>query len=246
MEPDRGKDVTYLFGRENLPFNPLAKRGIREYYDRFYQRSEFNYYSVGITRRFLRAVLRKAGIRQHASILDVGCATGFYTEQFRSLGHNSVGLDISSVGVMKGRSKYPAVSFTVGDAANLPCKPGSFDAIFMFGCSLTNTRDMRSIRKFLSSLADYIRDDGAVIFVGGSNFSGRQSKRSEWIHHRYEEILEFVDRSIVDADGPYITSLRLVSLVGRMSLTQFFSSFILSLPIKKEWGVVYFIRKKKN
>lgn len=232
-------DNVFRFGRENLPSNYFSKNELKEYYDRFYRRTDFEYYDEKKTRRFLRALLKKAHVSPNTVILDVGCATGFYAEQFRIMGYKTVGLDISQIGISKGQSQYPSLPLLVGDAAVLPFRPASFDVLFISGCSLTNTHDIQAIQKYFLYLMNYINEDGVVIFISGSNFTGEAAPHSECIHHRYNEIMEFVDRTTVQAEGPYITTLRFVSLLGKISLAKMFSSMIKMLPGKRRWSIVY-------
>jgi len=239
-------DAVFRFGRENLPSNVLAKRELKEYYDRFYGKSEFKYYDERTARRFLHTLLKKAQVPPCATILDVGCGTGFYSEQLRIMGFRPFGLDISHVGLQKGRLQYPSLPLTVGDASIMPFKAGSFDAVFISGCSLTNTRDLLSIQDYITGLTEYAKDNGAVVFVGGSNFTGGTAENSEWISHRYEEILQFVNREKVDVGGPYVTNFRLLSKFGNLVLNKSFSSVARRLPGDRRWSLVYYIRKKVN
>ena len=237
-------DITYKYGRENLRDNPVAKKGIQEYYDRFYAKSDFNYYKENITNRFLKTILKKGHVQKGATILDVGCATGFYTRQFGILGYKAVGVDISSVGIFKGHIKYPSAVLLVGDASVLPLKNSSFDVLFMYGCSLTNTDDLDAIRSFITYLTGFISDDGVLIFIGGSNFSGTTSYPSEWISHSYNDIKKFIDVSEACFEGPYITFLKPLSFVGAISLNKLFSTLCRIFPTRKSRTIIYYIRKK--
>ncbi len=235
----------YQSDDSDLSSNEITKKRLRKYYDLFYENSEFEYYDEVTTRKFLKALMKKAGVSPPMSILDVGCATGFYTEQLRKIGLGAVGIDLSPVGVSKGHEKYPEVSLAAGDAAAMPFKPKTFNAIFMFGCSLTNTRDLNAIKAYHTYLTEYLRLGGVVISIGGSDFSGRKAATSEWIYHSYGEILRFVDRDEVVAEGPFITNFKLLSVVGRIGLSRFLSDVFRRLHVKRRWAVVYFIRKKK-
>lgn len=235
----------YRFGDYNLEGDSLTKKALREYYDKFYAGSEFTYYDESTTRKFLQSLLVKCGISSGCSILDVGCATGFYTKQFRDLGLWSVGIDISRAGIIKARSKYSTLSFVVGDAASMPFRLASFDALFVLGCSLTNTRDFHALRSYITYLTKYIKNGGVVVLIGGSNFTGEVSPHSEWIYHRYDEILQFVDRKAVGVKGPYVTNLKLLSRLGSVVLNPL-SSFILRKCFgKKPSSVVYLISKTR-
>lgn len=234
----------FRFGGENLFRNDLSKRELKKYYDKFFAQTEFDNPDEEVAQRFLRTLLKKARVPTGAAVLDVGCATGFYAEQFRRLGYRAFGLDISSVAITKGASNYNRLPLLVGDAGALPIKRASLDVLFMSGCSLANTSDIASIRKFIESLMDHVRDHGVLIFVGGSNLTGEFPTQSEWIHHRYSEILNFVDREALNVEGPYITAVKLAGMIGRLSLTKTLSLALRLLGIKKTWSIIYFVRKK--
>ncbi len=236
----------YDSGTDNLPTNTVTKERLRVYYDRFFESSEFRHYDDRATRKILRSLLRKAGIRNPKTVLDLGCATGFYTDQFGILGLRAVGVDISRVGLMRGREMYPDIPFVAGDVAGLPFRRSSFDVLFMSGCSLTNTRDFPSIRSFFSGLTDYLTNAGSLIVLSASDFSGDEAPSNEWIYHTYEEIRQFADREKMAVDGPYVTNLRLLSKLGTMVLNGFMSFVFRKLPGRRRWSVVYFIGKRES
>lgn len=242
---ERKQDTkVFRFGDSNLQDDSLTKKSLKEYYDNFYAGSEFAYYDELTTKRFLRTFLRKCRIPIGASILDVGCATGFYTEQIRELGFRCVGIDLSSAGISRAHSKYPDLPFVVGDAAAMPFSLASFDALFMVGCSLTNTRDFHALQSYVVYLTRYIKDDGAVVLIGASNLTGEVSERSEWINHRYEELLQFVDRESVEVNGPHLTNLMLLAKLGGVVLNPISSVILRKFSNGKQLAVVYFIKKK--
>lgn len=237
-------DRVYGSGTENLPSNVVTKERLRDYYDRFYEHQEFTHYRESATRKILRTLLKKTGAQENGKVLDVGCATGFYTEQLHQLGMTSIGVDISRVGISRGKASYPHLSFAVADAFRLPFAASSFDVLFMSGCSLTNTRDFGSIQSFFQGLTRYLTDNGSLIVMGASDFSGEQSPSNEWIYHTYAEILKYVDKSRMRVRGPYVTHLRLLSEFGSLALNRAASFFFRRLPGKRRWSVIYFIGKK--
>ncbi len=123
-----------------------SNRELKEYYDKFYRESEFQYYDVKTTQRFLDAVLGKCRVTTGSRILDIGCGTGFYTELLHGAGYDSMGIDISRVGLLKGRETHLELQLVAGDASSMPFIRGSFDVLFMNGCSLANTHDIDSIQ----------------------------------------------------------------------------------------------------
>jgi SAM-dependent methyltransferase len=100
----------------------VGHRGYTEYYNRYYYRAK---------RRALLRCLRRHGITLRGRrVLDVGCGTGFFVEQYRSLGADVVGVDISEVAVHSLRRRCPAGCFVHRDAASEPLGDlGTFDLV---------------------------------------------------------------------------------------------------------------------
>jgi SAM-dependent methyltransferase len=78
-------------------------------------------------------------LKPNSWLLDVGCAQGRATFNFADLPVNIVGLDISKVLIRQAITRYrrnPSranVTFFVGDGANLPFTPGTFDYALIYG-----------------------------------------------------------------------------------------------------------------
>lgn len=67
------------------------------------------------------------------SFLDVGCGSGYYAEVIPALGGgalNYLGVDYSEAMIERARQRYPAKTFKVADATQLPFDDGSFDIVF--------------------------------------------------------------------------------------------------------------------
>lgn len=223
-----------------------SNRELKEYYDKFYRESEFQYYDVKTTQRFLDAVLGKCRVTTGSRILDIGCGTGFYTELLHGAGYDSMGIDISRVGLLKGRETHLELQLVAGDASSMPFIRGSFDVLFMNGCSLANTHDIDSIQLNTSYLTRYCKDHGVLIFLGQSDCSGKSGPNASWIYHSFDEILRFVNRAEIDVDGPYFTNTKLVTILGKFALSRFFSPLAKSRLGNLKWTFVYYIRRKRN
>jgi SAM-dependent methyltransferase len=83
--------------------------------------------------RLIAAFVRLSGLPRGARVADLGCGSGVFTELLRRAGYASVGLDISPKLVALGRSKYPGLELTQGDAENLPFDSESFDGVLLSG-----------------------------------------------------------------------------------------------------------------
>jgi SAM-dependent methyltransferase len=216
---------------------------LKEQYDRFYESSDFSYYDEKTTRRFLEVLLRKGRVLKGARALDVGCGTAYYTGQFLAMGLDVVGIDISTVGVLRGHSRYPSLPLLVGDASRMPFKEKLFDLLFVNGCSLANTRDVSAIRSFLSNLMRYLADTGVLLLLGRSDLSGGTAADSGWVYHTFKDILLFADRESAIVEGPYLTNIRLLSTFGPVGANRVLSFLARAFPLGRKWTFVYYIRK---
>lgn len=64
-------------------------------------------------------------------VLDLGCGYGFYTDYFRSIGANAIGIDGSEKMIEIARDRYPISKFFVMDITTpLAFKSNQFDVIF--------------------------------------------------------------------------------------------------------------------
>lgn len=73
----------------------------------------------------------------HATLLEVGCSSGFYSEviEIARLPLRYSGCDYSDAFIRLAKEKYPSLDFTVADATALHYSNGSFDVV-VSGCCL--------------------------------------------------------------------------------------------------------------
>jgi SAM-dependent methyltransferase len=119
-------------------------------------------------------------------LLDVGCATGFYTESFRQLGCDIVGLDYSEVALDKATDKFPHCKFVQMNGFD-PHFNEKFDIVFCRGFSGANTHDLAFIAQWINRYMEFITTGGFFIFSYSSNFSGKE-KEGEMVNLTMQEI----------------------------------------------------------
>jgi SAM-dependent methyltransferase len=226
----------------------LKKEYIIDYYNKFYENNDFSYYSKKISLKLLKTICNNLSIPKGAKILDIGCGTGFYTDLFRQLGYNSVGIDISQTAIEKARYKYPNSTFNVADALNLPYDKNYFDIIFMFGCSVVNTDNLSRIDEIIQYLLQYIIDNGTIVLIGGTDFSGKRSEKSEWYNHTWDQLKEISYNKRYSIKGPFLSHLRLIYYFGCLGYSRivtllfyYFITLLLRFSFQKK--VFYFINK---
>jgi ubiquinone/menaquinone biosynthesis C-methylase UbiE len=154
----------------------MEKNGkkIREYYEREAQLFEDHqrqmYFGSPWSRYWhetrLNHVIEIARNISFNSLLDAGCAEGFYIKILTA--HlktpTAVGLDIAKGYLHKAKMKVPNSQFVLGDAHNLPFKDNAFDLVL---CSelLEHTLDPgRVLRELLRVSSNYV-----LITVAGEN-----------------------------------------------------------------------------
>jgi SAM-dependent methyltransferase len=76
-------------------------------------------------------ILRKEGITEATSILDLGCGTGAMAGHFRP--ESYVGVDPNPRYVARARATKSRYRFEVADGRSLPFADGSFDAVLIAG-----------------------------------------------------------------------------------------------------------------
>src|SRR5256885_16187085 len=95
----------------------------------------FRSYVERVEAAFLDVILRRlVRLPRGASVLDVGCGTGFDTWLMHRMGYEAVGIDSSPVAIEKAGSRTGHVRFPCRDALAAPDEPGSpFDLVYCSG-----------------------------------------------------------------------------------------------------------------
>lgn len=222
----------------------LEKEYIINYYNNFYEKDDFRYYEAKISLKLLKTVSSECILHKDSKILDLGCGTGFYTELFRQMGYNSIGIDISKTAIAKAAEKYPKSKFEVADALNLPYQKKSFDMIFLFGCSIVNTDDLSEIDRVFRYLLDFVKENGTIVFIGGSNLSGKLTGVSEWFNHTWKQLKEISADKPYKITGPFLSHLRIINLLGSFGYSGLITHLLRWNIFKFQRKVIYFITNK--
>jgi SAM-dependent methyltransferase len=101
-----------------------------------------------------------------ARVLDIGCGDGVRTEPL--IEHfRYVGVDLSWVQLMLARERHDSARLVHGDAARLPFRAGSFDAIVAWYSLIHVPREEHAV--VFRGIADLLRPGGRTIFTLGTN-----------------------------------------------------------------------------
>jgi len=133
-------------------------RAIIDYYDRLaasYDRDRFgSSYGTFIDARE-RRILRRWLSVDHSRVLEIACGTGRLSDSAH------IGCDASQESLKIAKDRRPSTCFVAADAARLPFKPESIDAVFAF--HLFMHLDRGEIRSILAEAARVLRDGGLFI-----------------------------------------------------------------------------------
>jgi ubiquinone/menaquinone biosynthesis C-methylase UbiE len=77
------------------------------------------------------ADLSLEGIPLNGRVLDIGCGSGLFAEEFARRGLAVTGLDANPEMLTVARQFAPSANFQEGTAEKLPFEDGSFDLVFM-------------------------------------------------------------------------------------------------------------------
>jgi ubiquinone/menaquinone biosynthesis C-methylase UbiE len=112
--------------------------------------------------------LARAGLLPLAerSVLDVGCGYGHFLWLLESLGAQTSrlhGIDLLAERIAHAASAHPQISFTVGNAEELPYPDRSFDLVMLLSV-LTSVLDVRMREAIVAEVSRVLRPGGAVLW----------------------------------------------------------------------------------
>jgi SAM-dependent methyltransferase len=84
-----------------------------------------------LTRQFIPFLVDAAAIKAGMSLLDVACGPGYLSDAVRKAGAVPKGIDFSEKVIAIAKKTFPDLSFTQGDAQNLPFEDTSFDRVLI-------------------------------------------------------------------------------------------------------------------
>jgi SAM-dependent methyltransferase len=152
-------------------------------YDRNYLQPNYFDYKEWLYRPYIKALVKKAGLKKGSSVLDAGCGQGFFTSLFADLGFAAVGVDISAEGIRAAQRKYSSsrACYVVGDIRT-PDLARQFDCVFTRSCSLFNSEAFGELQEVTDAFLTHVRPGGIFIFDYYTKLSPREASPS-WIYH---------------------------------------------------------------
>ena len=142
---------------------------LKDWHGRFSQQAGW----TSATRKYL---FEHAGISGTASILDVGCGTGYLTREIAEIGVPfPVGIDINPNFIEHAAANTPGSHFCVTDAHQLPFKSSTFDISFCHFVLMWVENPLQ----VLVQMARVTKPGCAVIVIAEPDYGGRIDFPSE-------------------------------------------------------------------
>lgn len=157
-------------------------------YDGYYARPNYFGYREWLHRPYIAHLVKVAGLRRGASVLDVGCGQGFFSELLRNRGLRVFGMDVNEVGVQAAGTSYgrAGIHFLVADALRAPFAE-SFDAVFTRSLSLYNREDFARDSSVTDRLLGLLKPNGVLIFLYNTDLHPSRSGRA-WRYHTIDDV----------------------------------------------------------
>jgi len=101
----------------------------KQYWDQRWNQVQDEYPHAWARRRgaAILAMLGSVSL-QHPRILDMGCGTGWFTEELARIGE-ATGVELSEVAVSLARSRYPHATFLAGNVLKMALPAAHFDVV---------------------------------------------------------------------------------------------------------------------
>ncbi len=150
------------------------------------------------------AVLRALpGLPANASLLEIGCSSGFYSEivAIAGLPINYSGCDYSDAFIHMAKAEYPAIDFAVADATALCYQDRSFDIVVSGCCLLHIPEYVKAVENAVRVARDYVIFHRTPIVWGQpEQWYRKQAYGVETIeiHFNEPEFLALLDRNGLD------------------------------------------------
>jgi SAM-dependent methyltransferase len=137
--------------KTGLLYSELAR-----YYDLIYSRKDYEGEAAE-----LRRIIKESKRSRGRGLLEVGCGTGRYLEQFEP--HFScAGVDLSADMLAVAKKRLKATDLRQGDMLDFDLGR-QFDAVLCLFSSIANLRNYRELRQAIGNFSKHLKTGGALI-----------------------------------------------------------------------------------
>jgi ubiquinone/menaquinone biosynthesis C-methylase UbiE len=113
----------------------------------------------------IEAALKEMEIKEHCSILDVGCGTGILLDYVASKAETVVGVDVSRKTLLQAKrraKKFGNVYLVLADADNMPFQENFFDYVF----GITVLQNMPEPVETLREIGRVAKENAKIVVTG--------------------------------------------------------------------------------
>ena len=159
----------------------------KQYWDHRWIQAQGEYPHAWARRRgaAILAALRALPV-DRPRILDMGCGTGWLTEELAEVGE-ATGVDLSEAAVSLARSRYPRATFLAGNVLEASLPAAHFDVVV----SLEVIAHVEDQGRYLERAAEVLRPHGYLIITTVNKFV---HDRTEWEDDTPGHIRYWLDR----------------------------------------------------
>lgn len=158
-----------------------------DFYNKTYRQTNYFRYQNWLYEPYVSSLIAFCGLTKGASVLDVGCGQGFFSNLFGKNGMRVHGIDMSETGIRSAQALYGhlGITFAVADVETATFRE-QFDCIFVRSCSLYNTLTFSQENETTRSLLKHLKTGGTFIFAYNSNFSSKVCRT--WRYHSLDDV----------------------------------------------------------
>lgn len=158
-----------------------------DFYNESYKTPNYFHYRSWLYEPYVSSLIAFCGLKEGASVLDVGCGQGLFSYLFSKNGMRVHGIDVSETGIRAAQEFYRnrGITFAVSDIESDTFQE-QFDCVFVRSCSLYNTTLFPIQSQVSEHLVRHLKAEGTFIFAYSSNFSSKASPT--WRYHSLEDV----------------------------------------------------------
>lgn len=189
-----------------------------------------------------RLASRLLGARPGASLLDVGCGTGWFTRRLARQGLQATGLDSNQEWLAYARAHSdPAIRWVAGDAQALPFPDARFDHVFSIAALCFAADEQRAVAEIVrvarrSFVIGWLNRSSLLYRDKGKNGGSGAYRGARW--HTAHEILALF------SDVP-ACRLTIRSAVFLPSGTRWAAAVEQAMPHALRWGGMLLLHGEK-
>jgi ubiquinone/menaquinone biosynthesis C-methylase UbiE len=168
------------------------------------------YLTEEVVENTISDVINKLLLDPAASLLDLGCGSGFWTKRLANIIRETVGVDMSKkILEIAKKQKIPNATFICGAGHNLPFQENSFDRILSLSVFM-NFPDYHYARSVLNEMVRVTKPGGIILIANNPSLE----KKEEFL--KYVDLQQLKFATSPNRDGLAAAWRKLSNLIRRV------------------------------